>query len=554
MRALAQSKYRFMRLPKRLFHAKALPAIWTKPKNRVNGSCGPEAAWRLPQRVATGQSVPTSLRPFSLILTTFWLALLLISGWAEHAAKSQQTQQLLPLIAPGKTDAPSPAGGQLKAGQLTSKSGLDATSAPVQKELSGAPAIYVAPQSNRQGGKTYLYEQMKFDPADLPVLVRPRPGLDPQGARLGGFLVFPELKLSEFYDDNIYRTNSNSKGDFLTEIAPRLRISSNWSENLLTFEAGAAIGRYMNYTSENYEDFGTRLKGLLVVTNASHFDGEISYDRKHADRDSPDDAKGIHPTVYYDAVSTAGFFQQLGRFTLRLDANAERLDYDNNESVTGGIVTEINNDDRDRDQIGGTVRIGYRPRQDIETYVQAGYGVIRYDSSPDDNGFQRDATTYDAIAGLATDWNGIFESDVHLGYMARTLDDPRFDTIDGFDFGGKLAWNVTRLTTLSASLSRRISVTTINQAAGSLITEAGVAVDHELRRDLLLHLGAKWRQNDYSGIDRIDDTYEIGIGANYFITRNFNVGASYTYRQRNSNLPTAEYVENLILFDLDAGF
>jgi outer membrane autotransporter protein len=141
-----------------------------------------------------------------------------------------------------------------------------------------------------------------------------------------------------------------------------------------------------------------------------------------------------------------------------------------------------------------------------------------------------------------------------VGYLAQTFDDPRFDMIDGIDFGGKVVWNVTRRTTVSALVGRHISVTTLDNAAGSLVTEAGVTVDHELRRDLLLHFNAKWRENDYSGIDRTDDTYEIGAGVNYFITRNFNVGAGYSYRQRSSNAPTAEYMRNLVMLNLDLRF
>jgi hypothetical protein len=564
-----------------LRHASTAAAVRTRLKNLVNVSYALQVSRPRLRGVPSGQAVWEWLRPGALSSAMFWLAMVLIPGWAVYAATSHQMQHHLPFApgnmgdlasdgaltntggtpagvsAPAINGAPANAGAPANTGAPSSASAPSNASTPASigaPTNNGAPASYSTPPNGRLGGRVTFTEQKKFDPADLPILIRSRPELDPLGVRLGSFLVFPGLKVSEFYDDNILLSESHAQDDFITEIAPRLRIRSTWSQDLLIFEARAAIGQYLQHTNQNYQDYGASLRGQFAVTDSSYFDHEFSYDRKHSDRDSPDDTTGVHPTEYNDLLSTAGFFQQFGKFTLRLDGAFERLDYLNDEEIVGGVVTPLDNSDRDRSLINGTARIGYLVRQDLETYVQASYGVIHYDTSPDDNGFQRDANTYDAIAGLAMDWNGVFEGDVHLGYLAQTSDDPRFDTIDGVDFGGKLAWNVTRLTTLSASVDRRISVTTIKNAAGSLITEAGVAVDHELRRDLLLHFGANWRQNDYSGIDRTDETYEIGVGANYIIARNFNVGASYTYRQRNSNDPAAEYMRNLIMLNLDARF
>jgi hypothetical protein len=521
----------------RLFRPSGLAAGGMRLKDLETDSCALEASRPRLRGAALVQALRLWRRSGALRSARFWLALALISGWVGQAAMSQQIQQQPSAMA--NTGAPA---------------GYGRPPGYAPPPGYGAPPSYRAPPSIRPGGRISPAGQPKFDPADLPVLVRPRPELDPLGVRLGSFLAFPELRISEFYDDNILFSDSNAKDDFVTEIAPLLGISSDWNEDLLSFEARAAIGRYAQNTNQNYEDYGTSLRGRFWVTDTSYIDQEFSYDRRHSNRESPDDTTSVHPTEYDDLLGNAGFFQQLGRFTLRLDGTFRRLDYLDDEQITGGVVTPIDNGDRDRNQIGGTARIGYLIRPDIETYLQAGYGIIRYDTSPDDNGFQRDANTYNAIVGIAKDWNGIFEADVYLGYLAQTFDDPRFDTIDGIDFGGKLAWNVTRRTTLSALAGRRISVTTLDNAAGSLVTEAGVVVDHELRRDLLLYFNAKWRESDYSGIDRTDDTYEIGVGANYFVMRNFTVGAGYSYRQRDSNAATADYTRNLVTLNLDLRF
>jgi hypothetical protein len=516
------------------------PAVGAKLEKQENINGPIEASLpRLRSDVGGGQF---GLRRSLLSSARFCLVLLLISDWTGRAVQSQEIitkpEELM------RTEPPPPP--PVKPGP------------PIDygKPLPsyGEPPIYRVPAITRPGGKIAPAGQTKFDPSDLPVLTRPRPELDPLGMRLGSFLLFPDIKVSEFYDDNILFSESDTEDDFVTEIAPSLALVSDWEHDLLSLEARAAIGRYAQHTNQNYEDYGTSLKSRFWATDTSYLDQEFSYDRRHANRDSPDDATSVHPTEYDDLLSNVGYFQELGRFTVRLDGTFRRLDYQNDEQVVGGVTTPIDNSDRDRNRFTGTGRVGYLIRQDIETYLQASYGVIHYDSSPDDNGFDRNANTYDAVVGLAKDWNGIFQADFHVGYMAQTFDDSRFDTIDGADFGGKLTWNVTRRTTLTASVDRSIAVTTLPDAAGSIVTEAGFSVDHELRRDLLLYLNSAWRQNDYSGIDRTDENYEIGVGVNYFLMRNFVVGAGYNYRQRNSNVADADYSRNLFMLNLDLRF
>jgi hypothetical protein len=486
-------------------------------------------------------SGPTGLRRGRLGSITFWLFLLLVSDWTGQSALSQEIVKPEELL---RTEPPPlpPA--------------KPAPSVDYGKPLPsyGTPPTYRLPAITRPEGKLAPAGQTKFDPADLPVLTRPRPELDPLGMRLGSFLLFPGLKISEFYDDNIQFSESHTQDDFITEIAPSLALVSDWEHDFFSLEAGAAIGRYAQHTNQNYEDYGTSLKSRFWATDTSYLDQEFSYNRRHSNRDSPDDANGVHPTEYDDILSNLGYFQEFGRFTLRLDGTFRRLNYLNDKQEVGGVTVPIDNSDRDRNNFTGTGRVGYLIRQDIETYIQASYGVIRYDTSPDDNGFDRNADTYDAIVGLAKDWNGIFQSDVYVGYMAQTFVDSSFDTIDGVDFGGKLTWNVTRRTTLTATVDRSIAVSTLDNASGSIVTEAGFSVDHELRRDLLLYMNSAWRQNDFSGIDRTDENYEIGVGANYFIMRNFVVGAGYSFRQRNSNVADADYSRNLIMLNLDLRF
>jgi hypothetical protein len=547
----------------RLFRESCASAAGTGLKDLESDSCVLEASRPRLRRETSGRIVWMRLCPGALRSARFWFALMLIPDWAGHSAMAQETQQpqqLLP-YAPMNTAPPvgNPPSYKEPPSYKTPPAYKVAPGYPERPSLGGPlaygePPGYGGTPSIRPGGNVAPAGQPKFEPPDLPVLVRPRPESDPLGVRLGSVLVFPDLRISEFYDDNILFSESHTQDDFITEIAPRLAIQSDWEEDFLGLEAYGAIGRYAQHTNQNYEDYGTSLQGLFWTTDTSYIYHRFSYDRRHANRDVPEDAAGVHPTEYDDLSNNLGFFQQFGRFTLRLDGNFRRFDYLNDKQIVAGVVTPIDNSDRDRNEFTGNARVGYLIRPDIEAYVQGGYGAIHYDTSPDDNGFERNADRYDAVVGIAKSWNGIFESDVYVGYLAQTIEDSRLNTIDGVDFGGKLAWNVTRRTTFTVLAGRSIKVTTLADSSGALVTEAGFNIDHELLRDLLLYLNTRWRQSDYSGIDRTDDTYEVGVGANYFIMRNFVVGAGYNYRQRNSTVANNDYERNLIMLNLDLRF
>ena len=65
-------------------------------------------------------------------------------------------------------------------------------------------------------------------------------------------------------------------------------------------------------------------------------------------------------------------------------------------------------------------------------------------------------------------------------------------------------------------------------------------------RNVILSADAGWIRDDFSGIDRIDDTLLLGAGASYLINRNFSLNANYGFSKRWSDDSDREYQRNLI--------
>ena len=58
----------------------------------------------------------------------------------------------------------------------------------------------------------------------------------------GGLFIYPRLGLQEFYNDNIFATDSDEEDDFITLVSPRVDVTSDWTKHAFDLYAKAAIG------------------------------------------------------------------------------------------------------------------------------------------------------------------------------------------------------------------------------------------------------------------------------------------------------------------------
>jgi uncharacterized protein (PEP-CTERM system associated) len=131
------------------------------------------------------------------------------------------------------------------------------------------------------------------------------------------------------------------------------------------------------------------------------------------------------------------------------------------------------------------------------------------------------------------------------------------------DYGGRLVWNVTPLTTLTFSGLRTFNTgtplngtTAILGSAGSgyLVSTVVANADHELLRNLLLNVNASYEGDNFQGIARTDNVFVAGAGVRYLVNRNLFLGGSYTYYQRSSTLAGASYTQNILMLRIGTQF
>jgi len=376
--------------------------------------------------------------------------------------------------------------------------------------------------------------------ADPPPEAKPAPDAVEPGATAGSFAWRPQLSLTPMYDDNIYALPTHEISDWIWVLSPTLSGESQWDSHLLRIDAGAELGRYDEYTTEDYDDWWVNADGRYDLGPGSNLFGGIGYSQEHEERGSPDavaptealTAIDAEPTVYRALTAQGGIVQRFGSHLLRAGATYERLDYDDVPSLAG---TTIDNDDRDREVFGLAVRLSRPIAERLDLFAQALWNGRHYFQTPDDYGYYRDSDGYRLAVGLKGQLARGVDAEGYVGYLSQDYDDPRFDRVSTVDFAGKLNWRADPRTRARLTLERTLNETTLEGSSSYLYTNLAGSLTHELGERTTLEARVGAGLVAYQDVGRDDWIYTAGLTARYIITRSLYLTGGYRFVRRDSN-------------------
>ncbi|MGH6969307.1 MAG: outer membrane beta-barrel protein, partial [Stellaceae bacterium] len=160
-------------------------------------------------------------------------------------------------------------------------------------------------------------------------------------------------------------------------------------------------------------------------------------------------------------------------------------------------------------------------------------------------GFETDVGTAFQITPLIT-------GEAFVGYLQQNYDDSQLSTIHSPGFGGNLLWNVTQATSIRAKVSRTVQEvdffgnTAPVTVTSFLETQAGISVEQEVLRNVLLSGGASLTSDDFRGTSRTDNIAEGDLGLTYLLNRMWRAGLDVSYQSRTSNVSGVSYNRALI--------
>ncbi|NCF63266.1 MAG: outer membrane beta-barrel protein [Gammaproteobacteria bacterium] len=373
----------------------------------------------------------------------------------------------------------------------------------------------------------------------LPVVSHPQ-DFKPLGIRAGGFMLHPGIQLAAEWNDNVFYTAENEIDDLIWHFRPYISAQSNWSQHSFNIRLAADIARYQDRGILDYEDYFVLINGQVDVRSRTYFTYNVDWMKLHESRNNRSAEQGIEPTTYNLLGGGVGFNHTFNRVGLGVDYRYRTLDFDNAIGIDG----IIDNQDRDRDESGLSLRLGYQFQTDKQAFIRISSHRVRYDQELDRSDLHRDSDGWYVDAGLAVTMTGKLMGDVFVSYRDQEYDDPRLEDINGWAGGAGLQWTPTGLTRVSARITSSVEQTTYQYSSGFFQTLYGLRVDHELLRDLQISGEVSYRHMDYQltadapeTARDVDKLWRAGLGATYFFNRHVFLSASYSYEKLKSNLP-----------------
>ena len=388
------------------------------------------------------------------------------------------------------------------------------------------------------------------------VTQRPRPELDPIGLRVGSFFVFPRAEVDEAFNNNIFAIASPTTSDLITVLQPSFDVLSNFSRHAANLHAGAPVQFYAAHPAQNTQNGFVTVDGRFDVTAGSSLFGSAQVAHLNVPRTSPDSPGNAAEPVTYNAYSANAGYRQTGlRFAYQADVAVQATQYNAVPAIGGGVLPQSEGNVTISQ---AALRGSYELIPDYLGYTRL-TGNLREFEHTVPGGVRFNSSGYRADVGLQILPRHILSGEVYIGYLSQIFAVSGLGSISAPDAGGRLVWNVTRLTTLTFSGLRTLiqsNPSIGSTGAGYLASTAIANVDHELLRNLLLNLNAGYEMDTFKGVSRTDNVFTAGAGFKFLLNRNLYLGGSYGFQQRNTSGPAAgiPYSQSILMVRLSTQF
>ncbi|HXC56178.1 MAG TPA: outer membrane beta-barrel protein [Rhizomicrobium sp.] len=359
------------------------------------------------------------------------------------------------------------------------------------------------------------------------------------GIHMGSFMLYPTLSIGGQYNDNVFAQDTGAKSDVSLEVHPSARLESTWSHALIALKAEYDMTRYNKFSQEDTNDYLFGGEGKFDLGSDTQIDATSEYaGLSELPGDTNILVNAAKPTFYQRWNSAADIKHIFNRLQLDLGGAFTTLSFHNTPAIGGGTIFSV---DRNRDVSEEFFDVGYDYGRGTEFFVRGTLNQRDYELPVSKF---RNSTGYEAVGGVRLQLTNLISGQAYVGYMQqdyKTLTD-----IGGVDFGLQLDWAATRLTTVSAQVTRSIEETDEVGATGYFATTASLGVKHDLSRSITLRASAFYTNNEYHGVTRNEDIYGITVGGDYHFMPQVALGVDFTHTSRSSNVVGANYDQNLV--------
>ncbi|MGH7044438.1 MAG: outer membrane beta-barrel protein, partial [Acetobacteraceae bacterium] len=356
--------------------------------------------------------------------------------------------------------------------------------------LAGALACLAAPATHGQEALpaadiASLFPADTHAPGTAPgitVRSRARPQYDPLGVRLGLLEVRPRLDFGFGYDSNPTGL-AHGAGGLVRRIAPSLMLGTGQGDNTVGIALGMDNLRVRGVPAADRTDW-TAAAGLRHRFGPDELRLEAAERALHEDGGEIGALPTDRPLPYRLTVLRAAYRIGGGQVSLTPALGFAAWRYDP-ASLGGVSVTQTY---RNRDVVQGelTARYGLAPRSDLLLVLR---GTRSHYVTPEAGVPTRDSTGVAALIG-AEGGDGALHLRLLAGWEQRDFAAAPYGSHAAPIAEAQAVWQPDGMTTLTATLSRRIEDAAEEGVAGYTETTGGLRLDREARRNLLVSVEA----------------------------------------------------------------
>ncbi len=343
-----------------------------------------------------------------------------------------------------------------------------------------------------------------------------------QGLPLGGFRLYPSLRATLGYDDNVRLGGGRRGGDGIVTLAPALALRSQWSNHALNAAAFLRDHRYVNRGALDNDEYGASGDGRLDVLRDLTVTASAGAAHLVENRGSPGDLVVLDRFVEYNMANAAiGVTQRFNRIAITAQGSGTNFRYDD----AGTRANPIEQTFRDRNVRTATLRAAYQYSAATSLFLTGGPTRIRYRAiaagDPD-----RASNGWSVLGGVRFELSRLLSGEVAIGYIRQSFRDARYSSFSGLNYDADIRYAPTALTTFRLTASRRLTDSALRQVGGVLTSRVAVSAEHELLRNLILAANAGYDRYNYRGIGQDNRRFDLGLGARYKISRAFSTALS----------------------------
>ena len=390
------------------------------------------------------------------------------------------------------------------------------------------------------------------DIAPLPVLARKRTAVDdpyaPLGVRAGNVVFTPTVGQYFGYDTNPNRLGRNKEPSALSQTELELGIQSDWSRHDLYGQLRGAYSEYFDNPAARRPEGAGNLRLRLDVTRDTEIDIEGHYLIDTQRPSSPDlNAPVVSRPVVYTEGASIGVTQRLNRLIVAMRGTIDRTDYED-ARLPGGVT--LDQGDRAFTQYGLRGRLGYELNPGLIPFVEVIADTRQYDRKIDSAGYQRSSDGIAVRGGTLVELSRLVTAEVAVGMQSRTYEDKRLGTLTSPVADATLSYAMTPLTTIRGTATATVDETAVPGARGIRSLRGTLEVQHALRRNLTLTAGVRASDALYQGVAIEEKGLGAFLRADWRLTRQVALRASYAYDRIQSSVPGISYASSTLLMGI----